>query len=371
MSVVFSSEQDQLRDNVRRFLSQHMTPADVRRIMNQADGLDRVLWNRMATELGLHGLAVPEEYGGAGFGMLEQLIVFEELGRAVACTPFLGSVGLCANVLLASGDVSAMESMLPGIVDGSVIGALAVTEDDGGWNPQDGKLRAARHGDVHLLNGHKSFVLDGAAADLFLVSARTDAGLSLYAVRADAAGLALLNLNTLDLTRKQVRIEFTDAPAQLIGEDGAASPVLERTLDLALVMISAELLGVAQACLDTTVEYASQRSQFGRRIGSFQAVKHRLADMLVAVESARVAVYHAGQAAACSSAEMPAAAAMAKAVASQAANFCSTQAIQLHGGIGFTWEHDAHLRYRRAQSMALFFGNPAQQHGRLATLLGI
>ncbi|QLL07407.1 acyl-CoA dehydrogenase family protein [Mycobacterium vicinigordonae] len=371
MSLVFTAEQEQLRENLRRFCSKYLTPVDVRRTMSQTDGLDSALWQRMAAELGLHGLAVPEEYGGAGFGLIELLVVFEELGRAVAATPFLGSIGLSANALLASGDSTAMAALLPGIVDGSVIAALAVTEDDGAWDRRACTVRADSVDGVHLLTGHKNYVLDGAAANHFLVSAGNAAAPSLYAVRADAPGLRLHVLDTLDLTRKQVRLEFSATPARPIGDAGAAGPVLDRTLDIGLVMIAAELLGIAQSCLEMTVEYAKQRSQFGRRIGSFQAVKHRLADMLVAVESARVAVYHAGSAGTNSPDELPVAAAMAKAVASQAATFCSTQTIQLHGGIGFTWEHDAHLYYRRAQSMALFFGNPAQQHCRLADLLKV
>jgi acyl-CoA dehydrogenase len=221
------------------------------------------------------------------------------------------------------------------------------------------------------LTGHKNFVLDGMAADLFLVSARTDAGLTLFAVPARAPGLTRTALQTLDRTRKQARLEFAAVDAVLVGADGGAEPVLAHTFDLGRTLLSAELVGVAQWCLDTTVDYAKLRTQFGRRIGSFQAVKHRLADMLLAVESARVTVYEAARVAVEEPDVLPVAAAAAKAIASESAVFCATETIQLHGGIGFTWEHDAHLYYRRAHADALLFGDATRQRERLAALLGV
>jgi alkylation response protein AidB-like acyl-CoA dehydrogenase len=331
--------------------------------METADGLDRAVWDLAASELGLHGLAVPDEFGGSGAGVVEQLVVAEEVGRALLCAPYFGSVGLAANALVLAGDKAAAKDLLPGIADGSVIAALAVTEDDGSWEPGGATARAERSAGGHSL--------DGAAADLFMVSARTEAGLRLFAVAADAPGVTRTPLETLDRTRKQVRLQFSGAEARLIGQEGGAEPVLSRTLDVGLALLSAELVGVAQQCLDTTVEYAKIRSQFGRKIGSFQAVKHRLADRLLAVESARVAVYEAGRAAAEDSGALPVAAAAAKAVASEAAVFCATESIQLHGGIGSTWEHDAHLYHRRAHANALLFGDATHQRERLSGLLGI
>jgi alkylation response protein AidB-like acyl-CoA dehydrogenase len=339
--------------------------------MQTADGLDRAVWDRMAGELGLHGLAIPEEFGGSGFGVVEQLVVAEETGRALLVAPYLGSVGLAANALVAAGDAGAAKDLLPGIADGSRIAALAVTEDDGAWDVTASTVRARPTADGYALTGHKNFVLDGAAADLFVVSAWSDAGLSLFAVESTAAGLDRQVLATLDRTRKQVRLRLDAVAGRLVGDAGGAAPVLAHTVDLGLTLLSAELVGSSQAVLDMTVGYAGTRTQFGRRIGSFQAVKHRLADMLVQVESARVAVHEAVRVAAEAPAELPLAAAMAKAVASDAAVFCATEAIQLHGGIGFTFEHDAHLYYRRAHSSALLFGDADHQKERIAALLTI
>jgi alkylation response protein AidB-like acyl-CoA dehydrogenase len=371
VSLVFTPEQEELRRTVRAFLTDTSSSAQVRRLMETPQGLDRDVWHRMATQLGLHGLAVPEEYGGAGFGPEEQVVVFEETGRALLCAPYFGTVALATTALLAADDATAAKDLLPALVEGRSIAALAYTEDDGAWDPDATTMRADPSGDTWSLTGAKSFVIDGAVADLFLVVGRTERGLSLFAVEAGAAGLERTQLDTLDLTRKQVRLVFDGTPARLLGEDGAGRGILERTLDLGATLLAVEQVGGAQACLDMTVDYAKIRTQFGRKIGSFQAVKHRLADMLVAVESARSAAYHAGWAAANAPAELPVAAAMAKAVASEAYVFCATETIQLHGGIGFTWEHDAHLYYRRAHSTALLLGDASYQRELLARRLGI
>jgi alkylation response protein AidB-like acyl-CoA dehydrogenase len=370
VSLVFTPEQEELRRTVRGFLADRSPSAQVRRLMETSEGLDRDVWHRMATELGLHGLAVPEEYGGAGFGVVEQLVVFEETGRSLLCAPYFGSVGLATTALLAAEDAAAAKDLLPGLAEGQTIATLAFTEDDGSWDPDATALRADVSGDSWALTGAKSFVVDGAVADLYLVVGRTDRGLSIFAVDAGAPGLQRTPLETLDLTRKQVRLVFDGTPARLVGEDGAGRDILERTLDVAATLLAAEQVGGAQACLDMTVEYAKIRTQFGRKIGSFQAVKHRCADMLVAVESARSAAYHAGWAAANAPAELPVAAAMAKAVASETYVFCATETIQLHGGIGFTWEHDAHLYYRRAHSTALLLGDATYHRQLLARRLG-
>jgi alkylation response protein AidB-like acyl-CoA dehydrogenase len=371
VSLVFTPEQEDLRRTVRAFLADTSSTSHVRRLMDTPEGVDRDVWNRMANQLGLHGLAVPDEHGGAGFGPVEQVIVFEETGRALLCAPYFGTVALATTALLAADDAAAAKDLLPGLADGQTIATLAFTEDDGSWDPDATTLRADVSDDAWTLTGAKSFVIDGAVAELFLVIARTDRGLSLFAVDAGAAGLQRTQLETLDLTRKQVRLVLDGTPARLIGADGAGGEILARTLDVAATLLAVEQVGGAQACLDMTVAYAKIRTQFGRKIGSFQAVKHRLADMLVAVESARSAAYHAGWAAAQAPAELPVAAAMAKAVASEAYVFCATETIQLHGGIGFTWEHDAHLYYRRAHSTALLLGDASYQRELLARRLGI
>ena len=371
MSLVFTSEQEDLRRTVRAFLADTSPSAQVRRLMETPEGIDRDVWHRMAAQLGLHGLAIPEEHGGAGFGPVEQVVVFEETGRALLCAPYFGTVALATTALLAADDAAAAKDLLPGLAEGRTVATLAFTEDDGSWDPEAISLRAEAADGSWALTGAKSFVIDGAVADLFLVVARTDRGLSLFAVDATAPGLQRTPLETLDLTRKLVRLSFDGTPAQLVGEEGSGRRILERTLDVAATLLAVEQVGGAQAVLDMTVEYAKLRTQFGRKIGSFQAVKHRLADMLVAVESARSAAYHAGWAAADAPDELPVAAAMAKAVASEAFVFCATEAIQLHGGIGFTWEHDAHLYYRRAHSSALLLGDATYHRELLAQRLGI
>jgi alkylation response protein AidB-like acyl-CoA dehydrogenase len=371
VSLVFTPEQEELRRTVRAFLADTSSSSHVRRLMDTPEGIDRGVWDRMATQLGLHGLAVPEDLGGAGFGVVEQVVVFEETGRSLLCAPYFGTVALAATALLAAEDGAAAKDLLPGVAEGRTIAALAFTEDDGSWDLDATTLRAEHSGDAWKLTGVKSFVVDGAVADLYLVVGRTDRGLSIFAVDSDAAGVQRTQLETLDLTRKQVRLTFQDTPARLVGEEGAGRGILERTLDVGATLLAVEQVGGAQACLDMTVEYAKIRTQFGRKIGSFQAVKHRLADMLVAVESARSAAYQAGWAAAYSPGELPVAAAMAKAVASEAYVFCATETIQLHGGIGFTWEHDAHLYYRRAHSTALLLGDATYHRELLAQRLGI
>jgi alkylation response protein AidB-like acyl-CoA dehydrogenase len=371
VSLVLTSEQEEMRQAVRAFFDSRSPSSEVRRLMETSDGVDRDVWSQMATQLELHGLGVPEEYGGSGFGPMEQLVVFEEAGRALLCAPFFGTVALAIPALLAADDVAAAKDLLPGLVNGSDIAALAFTEENGDWNPAATRLIAAPRGGGWTLTGVKSFVIDGVAAGLFLVTARTGAGISLFAASADAPGLRREPLETLDLTRKQARLVFDGTPARLIGAEGTGGAVVERTLDVAAVLLAAEQIGGAQACLDMTIAYVKVRSQFGRPIGSFQAVKHRCADMLVAVEAARSAVYQAAASAAQSPRELPAAAAMAKAMASEAYTFCAAETIQLHGGIGFTWEHDAHLYYRRAHSTALLLGDPAYHRELLARRLGI
>jgi alkylation response protein AidB-like acyl-CoA dehydrogenase len=215
------------------------------------------------------------------------------------------------------------------------------------------------------------FVIDGNNANLVLVAGRTDKGVSLFAVEGGAAGMTATPLATMDQTRKQARLEFTSTPARLVGEEGAAAPVLSRTLDLAAVALAAEQVGGAQRCLDMAVEYAKTRIQFGRPIGSFQAIKHKCADMLLEVESAKSAAYYAGWAAAEDSEELPVVASLAKSYCSEAYFHAAAENIQIHGGIGFTWEHDAHLYFKRAKSSELMLGDPSYHRELLAQRIGI
>jgi alkylation response protein AidB-like acyl-CoA dehydrogenase len=325
----------------------------------------------MATQLGLQGLAIPERHGGSGFGWIELAIVFEEMGRALLCAPYFATVALAAEALLQSGDEQACAAFLPGIARGETVATLALTEEGGRWDEAGIAMEGVRTGDGWRLTGHKTFVLDGHVAGLVLVAARTPSGVSLFAVEGDAEGLTRASLPTLDQTRKLARVELSGTPARLVGSEGVAWPGLARTLERAAIALAAEQVGGAQRCLEMSVEYAKFRYQFGRPIGSFQVIKHKCADMLLRVEPARSAALYAAWAAAEDSPEVPVVASLAKATCSEAYSHAAAENIQIHGGIGFTWEHDAHLYFKRAASSQLFLGDPAHHREHLADLIGV
>ncbi len=374
----FSDEQREFRDMVRRFVDANSTEAMVRERMIEGRGFDPVVWTEMAKQLGLQGLIVPEAYGGQGFGPVELSIVLEEMGAALFCAPYFSSVVLAVNTLLLAGDEVAARDLLPGIASGELLVTLASSEADGRWGPESVQMVAIRAatragscvGDRFRLTGEKYYVLDGHVADVLLVAARSQAGVSVFRVAGDAPGLTRRSVPTLDLTRKLARIRFDDVEATLVGEAGGGGPILSRVLDRAIVALAAEQVGGSQRCLDRSVEYAQDRYQFGRPIGSFQAIKHKCADMLLEVESARSAAYYASFAAAEGEAELGSLAPLAKACCSEAFLHVAAENIQIHGGIGFTWEHSAHLYYRRAKSSDLMFGDAAHQRERLAGCIG-
>jgi alkylation response protein AidB-like acyl-CoA dehydrogenase len=365
MNLGVSAEQRELRESVRRFLTERAPLTKVRELMETADGTDPDVWRQASAQLGLPGIAVPEEYGGAGFSFAEQAIVLEELGAALFTGPYLASAVLAAAALLASDDQETMKDLLPGIAAGETVATLAFTEDGGSWDPASIRL-AATPGDT-------GWRLDGHAADLILVVAatETDGTLSLFAVTSTAAGLTRRALPTLDQTRKLARLAFNHTPARLIGKKGAARAGLDHTLDVAAVALAAEQLGGAQRALDMAVAYAKVRQQFGRPIGSFQAIKHRCADLLLEVESLRSAVGYAAAAVAAGSTEVPVLASLLKAYASEVYSHVAGENIQIHGGIGFTWEHDAHLYLKRAKASELFLGDASYHRERLATRIGL
>ncbi|MHB1488030.1 MAG: acyl-CoA dehydrogenase family protein [Acidimicrobiales bacterium] len=371
MNFAFSEEQDELRKSVRRFLDDKSPISEVRRLMEETDGYDPAVWSQMGSQLGLQGLTIPEEFGGSGYTYVELIVVLEEMGRSLLCAPYFSTVALATNAILASGDDAAAKAFLPDIASGQTIATLAFTEDNGRWDSGGIECSASADGGSYKLDGHKMFVLDGHVANLIVVAARTQTGVSLFAVQGDASGLVRKPLSTMDQTRKQARLEFTATPARLIGTDGGAEAVLAKTLDLAAVALAAEQVGGAQRCLDMSVEYAKVRVQFGRPIGSFQAIKHKCADMLLEVESAKSAAYYAGWAAAEDSDELPVVASLAKAYCSDAYFHAAAENIQIHGGIGFTWEHDAHLYFKRAKSSELLLGDPTYHRELLAQRIGI
>ncbi|MHB8378771.1 MAG: acyl-CoA dehydrogenase family protein [Acidimicrobiales bacterium] len=371
MNFGFSEEQDELRKMVRRFLEEKSPESEVRRLMATAEGYDPAVWAQMANELALQGLGIPEEFGGQGFGPVELYVVFEEMGAALLCAPYFSTVALAANALLFVGSDDDKAALLPGIASGDTIATLAVTDDAGDWDLTTTSTTAAQSGDAFVLNGVRSYVTDGSTATLLLVPAMTHKGLSLFAVDGDAPGVSREALSTMDQTRKQSRIEFSDVPARLVGDEGSAIAGLEATLQVAEAALAAEQVGGAQRVLDASVEYAKNRVQFGRPIGSFQAIKHKCADMLLDVESAKSAAYYAAWAAQERNDELPIAASLAKSFCSEAYFRCAAENIQIHGGIGFTWEHPAHLYFKRAKSSELFLGDPAYHRELLAQRLGI
>jgi alkylation response protein AidB-like acyl-CoA dehydrogenase len=392
MILGVSAEQEELRASVRRFLADRVPITAVRALMDGADGGDPAVWTMAGQQLGLQGITIPEEYGGSGFTFAEQAIVLEELGAALYGGPYMASAVLAANALLASGDDAAKKAYLPGIASGALIATLAFTEEDGSWEADATRLTAtaasasasatasvsgaapAAAASVvggWRLDGRKSFVLDGHTAGLILVVGRTEAGLGLFAVPGDAEGLTRTALPTLDQTRKLARLDFDGVAATLIGTDGGGEALLGRVLDIAAIAQAAEQLGGAQRTLDMAVDYAKVRHQFGRPIGSFQAIKHRCADLLLEVESLRSAVVYAAAAVAEDSAEIPVVAALVKAYASDVYFHVAAENIQIHGGIGFTWEHDAHLYFKRAKASELFLGDATLHRERLATRIGL
>ncbi len=371
MNFAFSEEQEELRRIVRQFLEDKSPETAVRELMATEKGFDDAVWNQMAEQMGLQGLIVPEDFGGSGFSYVELIVVLEEMGRALLCAPYFATVVLAANTLIHSGDDAAKAAHLPGIASGETVATLAFTEDNGRWDEAGITATATATGGGWAIDGHKMYVLDGHVANLVLVAARTAAGVSLFSVDGEAAGLVRTPLATMDQTRKQARLEFTATPATLVGTDGDGWAVIERVLDLAAVALAAEQVGGAQKCLEMAVEYAKVRVQFGRPIGSFQAIKHKCADMLLEVESAKSAAYYAGWCASEMNDELPSVASLAKAYCSDAYFHASAENIQIHGGIGFTWEHPAHLYFKRAKSSELLFGDPTYHRELLAQRIGI
>jgi alkylation response protein AidB-like acyl-CoA dehydrogenase len=371
MNFAFSEEQEQLREFVRSFLADKSSEEAVREQMDTEQGYDEAVWNQMAEQMGLQALAIPEEYGGQGYGFVEQVVVLEEMGRALLCAPYFSSCVLAANAILHSGDESAKSELLPGIASGETRATLAFTEESGRWDEGGITMQATESSGSWTLDGTKMYVLDGATANLLIVAARTDKGVSLFKVDADADGLTRTSLSTMDQTRKQAKLEFSGVSASPIGDDGAGWNTLETVLDLAAVALAAEQVGGAQMCLDMSVEYAKVRVQFGRPIGSFQAIKHKCADMLLEVESAKSAAYYAGWCAAEMNDELPQVASLAKSYCSEAYFHAAAENIQIHGGIGFTWEHPAHLYFKRAKSSELLFGDPTYHRELLAQRIGI
>jgi alkylation response protein AidB-like acyl-CoA dehydrogenase len=340
-----TAEHRALRDSVRALLAKH---SDVRAAMASPRGYDTDLWARLCGEIGVAGLAIPEAYGGLGAGSAEAHIVLEELGRTLTPAPMLGSAVLAAHALLAAGDDRACGRWLPGIADGGVLAALVWPGADGRWDPDEVAVRASA-----TLDGAAHYVLDGDLADVLLVAARTDDGVDLFEVDPEQSGVEREHVPTVDPTRRLATVRLTGAVGRRLGPAD-----LPRLRDVACAALSAEQVGTAARCLELTVDYTKTRVQFGRPIGGFQALKHRMADLHVLVETARSAA---------GAAVDPVSAAVAKVHCSEALCRVAGEMVQLHGGIAITWEHDAHLYFKRAHGSARLFGSPAEHVARLST----
>ena len=364
IQFAFTDEQDQFRSAVRRFLYDKSPTTEVRRLMATAEGYDPAMWRQLSAELGLPGIHVPERYGGSGFGMVELCIVMEELGRALACAPYFSTAVLAGYAIMNAGTEAQKSSLLPDIASGARLATLAVTELNGEWDPSTIELVAEPSAGGYLLYGTKSYVVDGHLADLLIVAARLPStaghdGLALFTLPANAGGVERRALNSMDPTRKIARIDFHDARADLLGTVDGGAQQLIRTLDQSAIALANEMVGGAQKLFDSALDYAKLRVQFGRTIGSFQAIKHKLADLLLDLELAKSAAYYAAQAAAVNDPEWPAIANLAKAAASETYLHIATECIQIHGGIGFTWDNDTHLWFKRAKSSEVFLGQPS------------
>ncbi|WP_432753146.1 acyl-CoA dehydrogenase family protein [Streptomyces sp. JL2001] len=386
MDAAFTAEQDEIRRTLRELLAKRSGPAEVRAAVATPEGYDTDLWNRMSGDLGLPGLALPEEYGGVGCGPAELALACEETGRALAPSPLLATAVLSAPLITALGSAPQRAELLPRVADGSLTCALAVpggslasalglTGDnaDGSWagGGRSGGVQARSVAEGWRLYGEAVQVLDGHSAGLLVVAAHTGGFVRsrtlLFLVPGDAAGLVRTRQPSLDATRSQALVQLRDVEAELLGTDPAAEPgvlgALAAVGRTAAVALAAEAVGAAQAALDRTVEYVGTREQFGRPVGSFQAVKHRLADLYVQLESARSLAH-------CAAWE-PGTGALALAAALEALRAVSGETIQLHGGIGFTWEHEAHLYFKRAAADELLFGPVHRLRARAAEATGL
>ena len=369
MLFALSEEQAELAGMVRDLLRKRSDSQAVRAAVAAPRGYDEALWSVLCEQVGAAALAIPEEYGGAGFTLFETHVVLEEVGAALTPSPLLGSGVLAAQALLLAGDEAACEDLLPGIASGTSVAALAWADRDRGWSTDHFPLSAASNGQAWRVDGTAAYVLDGDHADVLLVLAQSTSGPGLLRVDPNQPGVRRTVSPTMDQTLRLATVELDSAEAVMVDDNaGAFLPTLR---DIACSAVSALQVGAAQRCLDLTVAYTKERVQFGRPIGSFQALKHRMADMLVEVETARSASWAAAWSAAQRDDELPARAAAAKAWCSEAFSNVAAEMVQLHGGIAITWEHDAHLYFKRAHATSQLFGQPHEHRRRLADLYGL
>ncbi|MGD9617973.1 MAG: acyl-CoA dehydrogenase family protein [Alphaproteobacteria bacterium] len=357
MKFGFSSEQEEFRSNLRRLLADRSPTQEVRRLMETDQGYERDLWRAIDTALGLTAIRIPEAYGGYGLGFGDQCIVLEEMGRALLCAPYFATAVLAAGAIINAGTEAEKQRLLPGIAAGETTATLAWVEDNGRWEAEGTALTAtAENGDI-VLNGHKIYVVDGHTADVVVVLARAPQGLSLFTVDGNTAGLTRRALKSMDQTRKSARLEFDRVAARPLGAAGGAAAPFARTMIEAAVCLANEMVGGADRLREDALAYAMMRMQFGQPIASFQSMKHKQADMLLEVELAKSAAYYAAASLDDDDGDAAANAHLAKALASDAYMQTAIHAVQIHGGIGFTWDNDTHLWFKRAKSSEVLLGD--------------
>jgi alkylation response protein AidB-like acyl-CoA dehydrogenase len=362
MDFAFSEEQEMLRSSARDFLAKECSPKVVRKLMDAPNAYDPGLWKKIAG-LGWTALGIPEQYGGVGT-FLDLVVVLEEAGRALLPGPFFATMGLAVPTLIEAGTEAQKQEVLSAIAQGSARATLALTEPSGRWDAGAVTLAAKPSGGGWQLDGVKLFVSDAEVADYMIVAARTrgegEDGISLFLVKGKPAGMKVTALKTLDMTRRWSEVRFDGVKLEgdsLMGPADTAWPKLQRALEWATAALCAEMIGGTQKILETSTEYAKTRHQFGKPIGIYQAVSHKLADMLVLSESGRSATYYAAWTVDADAPDRSLAASMAKAYVSDAYRKVAGDGIQVHGGIGFTWEHDLHLYFKRAKSSEVTLGD--------------
>lgn len=369
MFIGWTEEQQQLRESVRGLLARVSTHEQVRRLMATPNGHDRDAWARLH-ELGLVGVVVPEGLGGGGGSFVDQGVVLEEMGRSAFCGAYFSTAVLAVQTLLHLDHDPVVAVLLRRICDGQLV-TLALGGLAGRWGERAGEVKALPTPTGWRLDGTTTFVPDGAVADAVIVVASSTQGQGLFVVEAGADGVGRTPLPTMDQTRKLARLDLTATPAQLLGTEDGAWRALEPALQVASIALAVEQVGGAQFVLDMAVEYASVRHQFERPIGSFQAVQHKCAAMLVEIEAARSAAYYGLRVASEHTAELPAVASIAKSFCSTAFRHATDEAIQIFGGVGLTWEHPIHIYFKRARSSEIFLGAPAYHRELLAQQLAL
>jgi alkylation response protein AidB-like acyl-CoA dehydrogenase len=376
VDFAFSEEQEMLRRSAREFLAKECSSKVVRRLMESSEGYDAAMWKKIAG-LGWTALGIPEEYGGVGT-FLDLIVVLEEAGRALLPGPFFATMGLAVPVLIEAGTDAQKKEVLSAIASGDARATLAFTEPSGRWDPADVKLSAKKEAGGWRLDGVKMFVPDADAADYTVVVARTRAegedGISLFLVKGKPDGMSVKSLTTMDMTRRWSEIRFDGVrlgPEALMGAADKAWPAVKRALEWSAAALCAEMVGGVQKVLEASTEYAKSRQQFGKPIGIYQAVSHKIADMLVLSESGRSATYYAAWAVDADAPDRALASSMAKAYVSDAYRKVAGDGIQVHGGIGFTWEHDMHLYFKRAKSSEVTLGDATYHRELVAQSLDL